>query len=95
MYARMTTWRLGAENRSTMERLADEAFRRVRGMDGFRSATYMADDAAGEYIGLTVWESKEAADAAGQASAEQLRRIAADLGQQPEVRTFEVYEPQA
>ena len=95
MYARLLTWRVGAENRSQMERLADEAFQRVRGMRGFRSATYLADDAAGEYSSLTIWDSREAADAAAQASAEQLRQIAADLGQQPEVRTFEVYEPRA
>ncbi len=78
-----------------MERVADEASRRVRGMDGFRGVTYLADDAAGDYASLTVWESREAADAAGQASAEQLRQIAADLGRQPEIRTFEVYEPRA
>ncbi len=95
MYARLTTWRVGAENRPKMERLADGVSQQVRGMAGFRSITFLADDAAGEYSSLTVWESREAAEAAQQAQADQMRQAVADLGAQPEVRTYEVYEPQA
>ena len=95
MHARLTTWRVGAENRPKMERLADGVSQQLRGMAGFRSITFLGDDAAGEYSSLAVWESKQAAEAAMQAFASQMRQIVADFGVQPEVRTFEVYEPRA
>ncbi len=95
MYARLTTWRVGAENRPKLERLADEISQQLPGMGGFRSVTFLADDATGEYCSLTVWEGREAAEAAQHAQAEQMRQAVADLGAQPEVRSFEVYEPRA
>ena len=95
MYARLTTWRVGAENRPKLQRLADEVSRQLRGMGGFRSVTFLADDAAGEYCSLTVWDSREAAEAAQQAQADRMRQAVADLGAQPEVRALEVYEPGA
>ena len=95
MHARLTTWRVGAESRQKMERLADGVSQHLRGMRGFQSITFLADDDAGEYSSLAVWESREAAEAATQALATQLRQAVADLGVQPEIRTFEVYEPRA
>ncbi len=62
-------------------------------MAGFRSVTYLADDASGRYSSLTVWDTKEAAEAAAQASAGRLQLIVADLGHEPEIQTFEIYEP--
>ncbi len=93
MFARMTTWQVGTEHRPKLERLADEMSERLAAMAGFRTATYLADDAGGRYSSLTVWDTKEAAEAAAQASAEWLRQIVADLGHQPEIQTFEIYEP--
>ncbi len=95
MHARLTTWRVGAENRPKMERLADGVSQQLRGMGGFRSVTFLGDDDAGEYCSLTIWESREAAEAAQHPQAARMRQAVADLGAQPDVRSFEVYEPRA
>ncbi len=93
MFARMTTWRVGAERRPELERLADELSEWLSTMTGFRTATYLADDVGGRYSSLTVWDTEEAAEAAARASAERLQQAVADLGHQPEIQTFEIYEP--
>ncbi len=93
MFARMMTWRVGAEHRPVLERLADELSGWLSTMAGFRTATYLADDAGGRYSSLTVWDTEEAAEVAARASAERLRQAVAALGHEPEVQTFELYEP--
>jgi len=93
MFARMTTWRVGAERRPELERLADELSAWLATMAGFRTATYLADDASGRYSSLTVWDTEEVAEAAAQASAGRLRHAVAALGHEPEIQAFEIYEP--
>ena len=63
-------------------------------MPGFVSATYYCDDEAGFAGSLTVWESKEAAEAAATAADEKTHEIMASLYREtPAVQVLQVYEP--
>lgn len=94
MYARLAILNLGPGQRETAEKVADEINALAKSLKGFKGITFFLDESAGEYGGLSLWESKADADA----SAEQINpRIGEMVGSQlkgePTRRLFEVYEP--
>ncbi|MFB0534870.1 MAG: antibiotic biosynthesis monooxygenase [Anaerolineae bacterium] len=93
MYASWVMFTLGPGTRSTAEKLADQFAPVLRGLKGFKSVTFLGDDAVGEYASLTLWESKEDAEAALAATGSQLEQALSSIVKGPPTRRlFEVYE---
>jgi len=96
MYARLVMFTLGPGMRSTAEKLADQFASAHKTLKGFKSATFIGDDTVGEYGALTLWESKEDAEAAGTALGPKLEQALSGIVKGPPTRRlFEVYEPKA
>ncbi len=56
--------------------------------------TFIGDFETGEIVGLSVWETEEDADAAGEAMASMLQESVGDkLKGPPDIKVLEVYEP--
>ncbi len=96
MYARLNTLQLDPASHDQMLKLADQfapIFRRQR---GFRSVTFLADEARGEYGSFSLWDTREAAEAASEAMRQELQQAMGRAGLQPQgalaPRLFEVYE---
>jgi hypothetical protein len=68
MYARLTRFKAHLESRSRVEQLTDEALLPVfRAQPGFERLLLLADEAEGRFAGLSLWESREATEAASPA----------------------------
>ena len=96
MYARLIMLKLGPGDRAAAESVADAAAKIYRASPGFKSVTFFADEAAGNYGALSVWESQETLDAAAEKAnplvAEKVGKL---LKSPPAPATYEVYEPRA
>ncbi len=94
MYARLVLVTLGRDARPKAEDLADRFAMRLAELKGFKAVTFFADDTAGEYGSLSLWESKEDAEAVTTLAGPQIRQDLRDIAKgPPRVRLFEVYEP--
>ena len=94
MYANLVTLNLGPGMRSVAEKLADQFALVHRGMKGFKSQLYLADETAGEYSSITIYESKEDAEASITANRSKLEQAIKDIVKGPPlVKTYEVYGP--
>ena len=95
MYGRLTLITASPGDRSKMEALADTAASRYRQLKGFKGVTFFTDEQEGVYGSLTVWESREDAEAAAAVAGPALREDLAGvaLHGQPQIRTVEIYEP--
>lgn len=96
MYARLIMLKLGPNDRATAESLADAAAKIFRASAGFKSATFFMNEKAGDYGGFSVWESKEAADAAGAKVQPVIKEKVGSLVKSPPApAVYEVYEAKA
>ncbi|MFQ5914063.1 MAG: hypothetical protein ACE5JS_12840 [Nitrospinota bacterium] len=96
MFARLTLFTLGPGTRSTAEKLAGQFDPLFKTQKGFKGITFIGDDAVGEYGGLSLWESKEAAEAAASALNPKLQEALSGIVKgPPTLRLFEVFEPKA
>jgi len=96
MYAQLVMLTLGPGMRSTAEKLADQLAPAVRALKGFKSETFLGDETVGEYWCLSLWESKEDAEAATAAIGPRVDEAMSAIGKGPVTRrSFEVYEPKA
>ena len=96
MYARVTMFRADPTARPKLEKLTDELLPVFQAQKGFKSVYFLADDALGEYEGISLWESKEDAEAAAEAVNPIVQEGLADIALgAPSRRLFEVYEPNA
>jgi heme-degrading monooxygenase HmoA len=94
MYATFVMFTLGPETRSTAEKLGEQFAPVIRSLKGFKSITFFGDDAVGEYASLTIYESKEDAEAAVAATGPRLEEALKGIVKGPPTRRlFEVYEP--
>jgi hypothetical protein len=58
--------------------------------------TYIGDETVGEYGSLSLWESKEEVEAAGEVLGPQIEQALSGIVKGPPTRRlFEVYEPKA
>jgi heme-degrading monooxygenase HmoA len=93
MYARLTMFTLGPGTRPTAEKIADQLAPALRDRKGFKNVTFFMDEGVGEYGSLTLYESKEDAEA-GNPVEPKLQEILADIVKgPPTLQLFEVYEP--
>ena len=96
MYASLSVLTLGPGMRSTAEKLADQFAPALRALKGFKRVTFLSDETVGEYASLSVWESKEDAEAAAAVIGPQLEQAVSGIVKGPPTRRFfEVYEPKA
>ena len=96
MYASLLMLTLGPGMRSTGEKLADQFAPALKTLKGFKRVTFLSDETVGEYASLTVWESKEDAEAAAAVTGPQLEQAVSGIVKSPPTRRFfEVYESKA
>jgi heme-degrading monooxygenase HmoA len=98
MYARLSLIQLGPGTRAEAERyLADRHAPIWRQQPGFRSIVFLEDEERGEYGNLSVWDTREDAEAAAAAIRQRLEQDLREAGLQLQgpaaPRLFEVYEP--
>lgn len=90
MYARFSVISMGPGTRPSMEELADRLAPRMRGLKGFRSVTFLMDEATGDYGTFSLWDSLEDAEAASTAISPHVAKIFEGM---LTPWLFEVYEP--
>jgi heme-degrading monooxygenase HmoA len=90
MYARLSVVSMGPGMRPKMEQLADHLAPRFKALKGYRGVTFLMDEASGDYGSLSLWDSREHAEAASAAINPQVARIFQGM-LTPWI--FEVYEP--
>ena len=96
MYAQLVMLTLGPGTRSTGEKLADQFAPALRALKGFKRVTFFGDETVGEYGSLSLWESKEDAEAAAKVLGPKLEQAVSGIAKEPPTRRFfEVYEPKA
>ncbi len=96
MYAQLSIITLGPGTRPVAEKLANQFAPALRTLKGFKRVTFIGDDTVGEYMSLSLWESKEAAEAAATVISPQLEQAVSGIAKVPPTRRFfEVYEPKA
>ncbi len=94
MYARLTLFTLGPGQREFAEGLADKFSPLFATLKGFKSTSFMGDFDAGEFGSLSIFETREDADAAGEILTPKLQEAVGDrLKGPPTIKTLEVYEP--
>jgi len=93
MYALLTMFTLGPGMRSTAEKLLEQFAPAIRSMKGFKSATFVGDDATGEYGALSLWETKEDAEASLAATGPELEKALSGIVKGPPKRgVYEVWQ---
>ncbi|MDL1944910.1 hypothetical protein FBQ99_21500 [Chloroflexi bacterium CFX2] len=94
MYARLITFNLEPEKCAAAEKLADRFAPILRARRGLVTVIFFANDAAGEYGILTLWESKENLEVEATLLIPRLQDALAGISAAPPlIRLFEVYEP--
>ena len=94
MYAQLVMLKLGPGMRSTAEEMADQFAVAFKEFKGFKSVIFLGDETAGEYGSLTIWETKEDAEAASTVMRPKLEQAVSGIAKAPPTRQFfEVYEP--
>ena len=97
MYARYTVTPWGQIDPQQAFRIADAIDPLMKQQQGFKSVVWLYDESAGEYGALSVWDTREDADAAGAALAPKLQELWAREGVRPQgafaPRVYTVYEP--
>jgi heme-degrading monooxygenase HmoA len=93
MYARYVLFTLGEGKRAVAENMAKKHQSAMQGLKGFKSATFIADENAGEYGSLSLWESKADAQAAESTLAPSfLLSLKGHVKRFPMRRVLEVFE---
>lgn len=96
MYATLLALALGPGTRSAGEKLADQFAPALKTMKGFKGVTFFGDETTGDYGSLTLWETKEDAEAAAAVTGPKLEQAVSGIVKAPPTRRFfEVYEPKA
>ncbi len=94
MYARLVQFTLGPGHREFAEGRADVFAPIIAALNGHISTTFMAKFDVGVFSTLSIWETKEDAEAAGEELAPWLKEAVGDkLKGSPSVKILEVYEP--
>ena len=90
MYARLLLFNLGPGMQSTVEKAVEGSASVYKPLKGFKSATFLSDDAVGEYGAFSLWESKEDADAAAVTLKARVQEAVGSIIKEP--LTFRLFE---
>ena len=95
MFAELVIVKLGPDMRSMAQTMADHLAPVYKTLKGFKSVVFIGDVDAGEYGSLSLWESREDAEALSGAVKGRLKKVASSVPKQGPTsrRIFEVYEP--
>ena len=96
MYARSFTFKAKSDVRSEVEALADQAFAFMKTLQGFVSVHFMASEDETVYGTFSLWETKQDAEAGGEAIRAKTKPVLETLVvEPPTVQVFEVYKPRS
>jgi heme-degrading monooxygenase HmoA len=96
MYAVLTQFTVAPGMWDQMAKATDGAHATLKTMKGFKQALYFADNNAGKYNSLVVWESKADGEAAYKVIAPRTQAGLAPMLKAAIVRqAYETYEPKA
>jgi heme-degrading monooxygenase HmoA len=94
MHAILTLFTLGPGTREIADKTGEQFGPVLADLKGFKSVTMFGDYDTGEYGGLSVWETKEDAEAAMAAVGPNMQEALGDmLKGPPTMQVFEVFEP--
>jgi heme-degrading monooxygenase HmoA len=95
MYGRLNLMQARVEDRPKMEAAADQFAPIMRGLKGFRDVKFFLDEQTGTYGALSLWDSKEDAEAAAETTRPRFEQAMAEIGlrEPPQLMTVEIYEP--
>jgi heme-degrading monooxygenase HmoA len=94
MYARRFRFRSSPAHRPAIEEIADAMYAACQALPGFEGAIYLVSEDQCEYSSLTLWTTREEADAAGVALHNAMGgRLEGIATEGPEAATLEVYPP--
>lgn len=92
MYAALTTFTLGPGTKELADKMGEQFTAMLQGMKGFQSMTMFGDYDTGEYGGLSIWATKEDAEAALAGTEEPMKQAVGDLLKGAPVRkVFELW----
>jgi len=93
MYAALTTFTLGPGAREVADKMGERFMGMLQGMKGFKSMTMFGDYDTGEYGGLSIWATKEDAEAALANTEEPMKQAVGNLLKGPPMRkVYQVWE---
>ena len=94
MYARVLVIKAAPSKRAEVEALADQAFAIMKSLPGFVSVHFVISADEDKYGSFSLWESEEAALAAGESIKSQIAGAMEDVvSAPPTLEVFEVYKP--
>lgn len=94
MNIRLVQFKLGPGKRQIAEAIADKVVPAIRAQKGCDRCEFFADNEAGDYGLVVLWESKQAAEAASMVISPILsQELAQAKGTGENRRLFDVYEP--
>ena len=93
MYAVLTMFTLGPGTRPIADKIGEQFMPVLKSFKGLKDVTFFSDDAAGEYGGLSLWETKEDAEACLAATGPKLEEALKDIVKGPPKRgVYEVWD---
>jgi heme-degrading monooxygenase HmoA len=93
MYAALTTFNLGPGTKELADKMGEQFGSMLQGMKGFQSMTMFGDYDTGEYGGISIWATKEDAEAALANTEEPMKKAVGHLLKgAPMRKVFEVWE---
>ncbi|HKX18431.1 MAG TPA: hypothetical protein VJT33_10520 [bacterium] len=94
MNLRLVQFNLGSGQGSVARAIADEVVPAIRAQQGCDRCEFFADNETGDYGLIVLWASKQAADAAASVIGPVFRPALAAAKASPNIRLFDIYEPQ-
>jgi heme-degrading monooxygenase HmoA len=93
MYVLLTMFTLGPGTKEVADKMGEQFMGMLQGMKGFQSMTMFGDDDTGEYGGLSIWATKEDAEAALAGTEQPMKEAVGNMLKGPPVRkVFELWE---
>ena len=86
MHAMVGRFVLGPGSAETAAQLAEQLVPMLKSMKGFQRATFFGDAENGEYMGVSLWETQEDAEAAFARTELPFRNHIAKIATEPPVR---------
>lgn len=94
MYAVLSQFTVAPGMWAQMAKSTDRFYAQVKTMKGYKQATFFADNDAGKYNALVMWDSKASADAAYAVLGPRVQQGLGPILKGPTVRQgFDTYEP--
>jgi heme-degrading monooxygenase HmoA len=94
MYGRLSLLQGRPGDRARMEPIADRFLPLLQQQTGFQDVTFFLDERSGLYGSFSRWDTREDAEAAGDAMQSELQQAVAEVGLLgPQIRIVEIYEP--